>query len=110
MLEQLQAWRHNLTADLFVVNVYESEHDAISARKVMSKWRERYADRPRIHFELMAGDFTEDIGAYVTQRSGDMLVLQSHTRGVFGRIFTTSSAAEVAQVVQVPMLVMRGEG
>ena len=109
VLEQLQAWRQNFTADLFVVHVYDDAADKIKAQEVMAGWRDRYASRPRMHFELMAGDFEHDIGAYVAQRGGDMLVLQSHTRGLFGRVFTHSSAADVAQQVQVPLLIMRGK-
>ena len=110
VLEQLQEWRQGMSAELFVVHVYDDEQDKARATQVMKKWRERYASRPNIHFELMAGDFTEDIGAYVEKRGGDMLVLQSHTRGLFGRVFKHSAAADVAQVVQVPLLVMREIG
>jgi nucleotide-binding universal stress UspA family protein len=109
VLEQLQSWRQNMGADLFVVNVYDDEQGADEARKVLGKWRDRYASRARMHFELMEGDFENDIGAYVSQRGGDMLVLQSHTRGFFARLFTHSSAADIAHVVEVPLLVMRGE-
>ena len=109
VLLELQAWRQNLTADLYVVHVYSDAADKERAQTVMKRWREQYAERPRMHFELMAGDFTGDIGHYVRQREGDMLVLQSHTRGVFGRVFKHSAAADVAQVIEVPLLVMRGE-
>jgi len=109
VLEQLQEWRQNMTADLFVVNVHEDDKEAEKARTVMSKWRDRYASRPRMHFELMEGDFESDIGAYVKQRGGDMLVMQSHKRGFFKRLFTHSSASDIAHVIEVPLLVMRGE-
>lgn len=109
VLEQLQEWRHNMKADLYVVNVYEDDKKADDARKVMSKWRERYNSRPNIHFELMEGDFEDDIGAYVKQRGGDMLVMQSYKRGFFKRMFTHSSASDVAHTIEVPLLVMRGE-
>ncbi|MFK8055436.1 MAG: universal stress protein [Saprospiraceae bacterium] len=109
VLEQLQEWRQNMVADLFVVNVHEDEKEADAARTIMSKWRERYASRPNMHFELMEGDFESDIGAYVKQRGADMLVMQSHKRGFFQRLFTHSSAADVAHVIEVPLLVMRGE-
>ncbi len=108
VLENLQEWRQKLGADLFVVHVYENDEDRERARATMNKWRERYASRPRLHFELMAGDFTHDITAYVAQRKGDMLVLQSQVRGLFEQLFTHSSAADVAQNVEVPLLVMRG--
>lgn len=109
VLERLQEWRQRLSSELYVVHVYDDEDDKERARKVMTKWRDRYASRPNMHFELLAGDFTEDIGRYVRDRGGDMLVLQSHTRGLFGRVFQHSAAADVAQVVEVPLLVMRGE-
>lgn len=109
VLEQLQEWRQNMQADLYVVNVHEDDKEAEAARKVMSKWRERYASRPNMHFELMEGDFEDDIGAYVKQRGGDMLVMQSHKRGFFQRLFTHSSASDVANTIEVPLLIMRGE-
>ena len=109
VLEQLQEWRQNMTSDLFVVHVHQDQQEADAARKVMSKWRERYASRPRLHFELMEGEFESDIGAYIKQRGGDMLVMQSHTRGFFSRIFTHSSASDIAHVIEVPLLLMRGE-
>jgi len=109
VLEQLQEWRQNMQADLYVVNVHEDDKEAEVARKVMSKWRDRYASRPNMHFELMEGDFEDDIGAYVKQRGGDMLVMQSHKRGFFKRMFTHSSASDVAHTIEVPLLIMRGE-
>ena len=109
VLEKLQDWRQKLTADLFVVHVYNDNEEKEHARSIMARWRDRYASRPNIHFELMAGEFEEDISGYVKQRGGDLLVLQSHTRGFFGSIFNDSSAAELAQTVRVPLLVMRGE-
>ena len=110
VLEQLQTWRRAMGAELYVVHVYDDGEDRDRAREVMTRWRDRYASAPNLHFELMAGDFEHDIGAYVRQRGGDMLVLQSHTRGLFGRLFGHSAAEEIAHTVEVPLLVMRGEG
>ena len=108
VLEELQTWREKMSADLFVVHIWRDEADRERARAVMTQWRERYTSRPRLYFELMEGDFESDIGAYVRQRGGDMLVLESHKKGFFERIFGTSHTESVAHHTEVPLLVMRG--
>ena len=107
-LEQLQEWRANMVADLYVVHVYDDDAEREHARTVLAKWRERYASRARLHFELVEGDFTEDIGDYCRQREADMLVTQSHVRGFFGRIFNHSDTGDIAQTIDIPLLVLRG--
>ena len=107
VLEQLQAWRQNMSAELFVVHIWNDEADAERARQIMGTWRERYASRPNIHFELMGGDFDSDIGDYVRQRGGDMLVIESSTKGFLTRLFGHSHAEALAHTTEVPLLVMR---
>ncbi len=53
VLEQFQEWRQRMSADLYVVHVWEDSEDADHARRVMTQWRERYVSRPRLHFELI---------------------------------------------------------
>ena len=109
VLDQLQDWRRNMSADLYVVHVWDDADDKAEAQRILSVWREEFAKRPRLHFELMEGDFTADIGDYVRQRGADMLVLQSSTKGFFERVFEHSAAEDVAHTTDVPLLVMRGK-
>ncbi len=108
VLEQLQVWRQNMSADLYVVHVWDDKESEAEARRIMGVWREEFGVRPRLHFELMEGSFTVDIGDYVRQRGGDMLVVQSSTKGFFERIFEHSAAEDIAHTTDVPLLVMRG--
>ena len=108
VLEELQAWRRNMTADIYVVHVYEGRDQEEEARRILSVWREEFGKRPRNHFELTEGDFATDIGEYVRKRGGDMLVVQSSKKGFFERLFEHSAAEDVAHTTDVPLLVMRG--
>lgn len=108
VLDQLQVWRERLSAELFVVHMYETTEQAEDARDILSVWRAEQERSPDTHFEAREGDFTADIGDYVRERGGDMLVLQSAKRGFFERLFGQSAAEDVAHTTDVPLLVMRG--
>ncbi len=109
VLEQLQTWRQKMSADLYVVHVWDDKDDEAEARRIMMAWRADFGERPRLHFELMEGSFTVDIGDYVRQRGGDMLVVQSSKKGFFERLFESSAADDIAHTTDVPLLVMRGK-
>ena len=108
VLDQLQDWRRNMAADLFVVHLYETKAQEEEARRILGVWREEFGRTARTHFEVMEGDFTLDIGDYVRQRGGDMLVLQSSKKGFFERLFEHSAAEDIAHTTDVPLLIMRG--
>ncbi len=107
-LEQLQAWRRNLNAELFVVHFVEDRAKLGEARSKLGVWRDFYASRPNIHFEIAEGDLDDDIGRYVAQRGGDMLVLETHDRGFFASVFGQNETVEIARSIQVPLLVLHG--
>ena len=110
LLDDLQIWRERMDAELFVVHLYEDATQAEEARRILSVWREEHAKTPRTFFETREGDFASDIGDYVRERGGDMLVLESAKRGFFERLFGHSAAEDVAHTTDVPLLVMRGVG
>ena len=114
-LEKLQRWRERLAAELLVVNVYDSDAGRARAVKRLGQWRERYAARHHTAFEAVAGDFDDDILAYVRRRGGDLLAVQSNPAGffggLFGGLFGGGHTRGLAQhIVDVPLLVIRGEG
>lgn len=110
-LEKLQHWRARLGAELQVVNVYEGDEARARADKRLGQWRRRYGEGARTRYEAVVGDFEDDILAYVARRGGDLLAVQSNPGGFLRRLFGGGSTRELAQrVIDIPLLVVRGEG
>lgn len=108
-LEKLQRWRRNLTAELLVVNIYDSDAMRARARKRLDQWRRRYEHEHHTTFEAVAGDFDDDILGFVRRRRGDLLAVQSNPGGFLQRLFGGGGhTRELAQrVTDVPLLVLR---
>ncbi len=95
-----------LDAELHCVHVNVAHNPFLSER--MSKLCSTFMNTPKLSFEVIdASDILIGIDRYIQEKGMDMLVMQTHRRTFFQKIFNTSYTRQMAFHVNIPLLAFK---
>ncbi|MEZ4886905.1 MAG: universal stress protein [Chitinophagales bacterium] len=100
-------------AELHCIYVNTAHNPLIGER--MSKLSSHFADTPKLTFEVLEGtdnlynveDVLETVNKYVHEKDIDMLVMQTHKRTFFQKLFTVSYTKKMAFHTDIPLLAFK---
>ncbi len=100
-------------AELHCIHVNVAHNPLLGER--MAKLCSSFADTPKLSFEIIdtednlssVEDVLEAIDKYVNEKNMDMLVMQTHKRTFFQKLFTVSYTKKMAFHTDVPLLTFK---
>jgi|GEM_PF-1600679 len=109
-IEFLIHWSDLLEAQLHLVHVSEDPEDSAWAESQMEKIRRTYeeeSERDRMQFSILSGELQEALENFVEMARSDMIALTTHTRGYWEKWMASSLAKDLAEEVEIPLLVFK---
>ncbi|MGB1242705.1 MAG: universal stress protein [Chitinophagales bacterium] len=106
-------YAERFNAELHCIHVNVAHNPLILER--MSKLCSHFADTPKLSFEVLdvedvkgsVEDVLETIDKYVHEKNMDMLVMQTHKRTFFQKLFSVSYTKKMAFHTNVPLLTFK---
>ena len=109
-IESLRRWSEGLDAHLHLVHVSEDPEDNQWAETQMEKIKRTFEDENeenRMHFTVLEGEVQEGIENFIETAQSDVIALTTHTRGYWEKMMASSLAKDLAEEVEIPLLVFR---
>lgn len=109
-IEYLMHWSDLLEAQLHLVHVSEDPEDSAWAESQMEKIRRTYEDENehnRMQFSILSGELQEALENFIEAARSDMIALTTHTRGYWEKWMASSLAKDLAEEVEIPLLVFK---
>lgn len=108
-INELLRWCEVLKAQLSCVHVWEKgDKGATSIMRNVEVLKELYDHRnPGIKIEIIRGEVVKELSEFTKENEVDILVLSSHNRTFFEKLFLTNTTIEVAKIVDTPILILR---
>lgn len=95
-------------AHVNVLHIGEGDIEPVDERELMSDFKNRVNSRityPHLSFQVMYGeDAGEKLETYIAEDCADILVMSTHKRTFFERIFGTSTTRELALDTRIPII------
>lgn len=109
-IELLLRWSEVLDARLELVHVSEDPEDNSWAEVQMERIKRTYEgenEEDRMLFNILKGELQESLEHFIETGQSDMIALTTHTRGYWEKWMTSSLAKDLAEKVEIPLLVFR---
>ncbi len=109
-IELLLRWSEVLDARLELVHVSEDPEDNSWAEVQMEKIKRTYEgenEEDRMLFNILKGELQESLEHFIESGQSDMIALTTQTRGYWEKWMTSSLAKDLAEKVEIPLLVFR---
>ncbi len=109
-INDMQDWCKTMKAELTCVHVWEKGEKQKIIERNIGILAELYGEKePKINMEVIKGDVIDEIIKYTKENEVDLLILGSHNRKFFERLFLTSTTMEIAKMADTPILVLKYE-
>ena len=109
-IERLLRWSEALDSQLYLVHVSEDPEDNPWAASQMEKIKHTYQtdnEAERMQFSVLEGELQTALEHFVETVQSDVIALTTHTRGYWEKWMASSLAKDLAEEVEIPLLVFR---
>lgn len=109
-IEYLLRWSEVLDARLYLLHFSEDPEDNHRAETLMEKIMHTFDEENhenRMQFIVQEGDVQEGIEHFIENAQVDLIALTRHSRGFWEKLMVSSLAKDLAQTVEIPLLVFR---
>ena len=109
-IELLLRWSEGLDAQLHLVHVSkdpEGNQRAVLQMEKIKRTYEEDTEEERMFFSVLEGALQDALETYIETVHSDMIALTTHTRGYWEKWMASSLAKDLAEEVEIPLLVFR---
>ena len=106
-IHYLKKWSKILDSTIHCLHIIEDKINEGNALKNMNILKAVYKNHKRILFDMMHGDFQEEIAGFAKKKQADIVAMISHKRNFIERLIAKSEVKGVARHIHIPLLVIK---
>lgn len=106
-INYLQKWSKAFDAPIHCLHVVESDESEMIVAKNMNTLKQTYTGRNLLKFDMVKGDFQDQIERFAKAKKADIVAMMSHKRSFIARLIEKSAVKGIARRISIPVLVMK---